>query len=405
MTLLIGLTVLPMLVVLVSIHELGHLLAALACRTKPLEFGIGLPPRACTTYWGRTRVNLTPDLIAGLRPGMWVRCVSRSGPDGLLTAFRIDRTVKPPPGMETAPADALIHEGKIRAIDDAGIEVSDFVISINWLPLGGFVRLAGEEHSDVPRGLSNKNWPQRMSVAMAGVIANLAIALPLLVAAQWTQAQTPALVSQVEPGSPAHRAGIKPHDRIVRIDGNRIRTARDIQRINRKTAGQKPQWTIQRADALTVTRVDHQGVAGVYFMEQPSVRPGITTAAQDGFGTYARATMYLASVPGKWIRQGETPEIAGPVAAGATVAKVSRQNGITAWLAAAAVISLSIGIINLLPLPPLDGFKMALMVLEAARRGHRLDIQKERMINRTGYAALLTLAAGFCVLETLRILI
>lgn len=405
MTLLLGLTVLPMLVALVSIHELGHLLAALLCRTKPLEFGIGLPPRAWAMHLGNTRVKLTPADLDGLRPGDWIRCISREGADGTLTAFRVDRSVKPPPGMETAPANALVHEGRIKSVEADGVRISDFAISINWLPLGGFVRLAGEEHPDVPQGLSGCNWAQRMSVATAGAIINLAVAFPLLIAAQWTQVQPPAVVTDVMHDSPAHRAGIKPQDRIIEIDGHTVRTARDVPRLNRKTAGQNPGWTIQRDGKLVATNVNHQGIAGINFNESPSARPSLTNATQAGAGTYVRATLLLASVPGRWLRDGDQPQLAGPVATGQAVAEVSQRNGLTAWLAAAAVISLSVGIINLLPLPPLDGFKVALMLLEAARRGRRLDIQKERLINRTGYAALLTLGAGICIIETLQILL
>ena len=380
-------------------------MAAAACNAKPLEFGLGLPPRACALYIGKTRVNIPPDLMAGLSTSTWVRCVSRPDSNGTLTAFRLDRTRKPPPGLETAPPDALVHEGKIKSIDEAGIYLRDFAISLNWLPLGGFVRIAGEEHRQIHRGLASRNWAQRVTVALAGVIMNLLIALILLIAAQWTQMQPAAVITEVFQESPAQRAGIMAGDLITKIDGKRVSTARDIQRIVGQTAGRESTWSVSRDQKTIHLRITHEGRAGVGLGNTPEVRISLKTATQEGVRTYVKATNLLVSIPRRWIRDGVQPEISGPVTTGKVVAEVSRQNGITAWLSAAAVISLSIGAINMMPLPPLDGFKVSLLLLEAARGGRRIDIRKERVINGAGYAALLTIGAGICVIETLRLLI
>ena len=403
--LLIGLSVLPLLVCLISLHELGHLLAAAACKAKPLEFGLGLPPRAFAIYVGNTRVSLPPEIKEQLSPNTWVRCISRPAPDGTLAAFRLDRTRKPPPGMETAPPDALVHEGKVKSIDETGIYLRDFAISVNWLPLGGFVRIAGEEHQQIHRGLASRNWAQRVSVALAGVLVNLLIAFLLLVAAQWTQMQPSTTVSEVLPSSPAQRAGIMPGDMITNINGKDIKTAHDIHRMALETNGQQSTWTIRRNDKTEHLNIIHDGPTGIKLSINADTRLSVTQATQEGARSYAKATNLLVSIPKRWITDGVTPEISGPIATGKVVAQVSQQNGITAWLAAAAIISLSIGVINILPFPPLDGFKVSLLILEAARGGRRLGIKKERTINGAGYAALLTLGAGICVIETIRLMI
>ena len=405
MTLLIGLSILPVLVILISLHELGHLLAAAACRAKPLEFGIGLPPRATAIHIGNTRVRITPKLLADLSPGQWIRCISRPDDDGTLRAFRVDTNAKPQPGMETAPIDALIHEGVIRSKDGEGIHIRDLAISINWLPLGGFVRIAGEEHSSTPRGLASRSWPQRSTVALAGVTMNLLIALPLLVAAQWTQMQPPATVAEVLPGSPAQQAGILAGDRIVTIGGKKTKLAQDAVREIRLSAGRPTQWQILRRQQTISVTVHHHGTAGIHTGQAPTVRLSMGDSAQAAAQTYARATHLIVTLPKRWIEERQAPEISGPIMTGKVLADVSRKNGITAWLTTTALISLSVGIINMLPLPPLDGFKMGLLLVEAARKGERLDPKKERTINVAGYAAMLTLATGICIIETLQMLI
>ena len=405
MTLLIGLTILPILVILISLHELGHLLAAIACRAKPLEFGIGLPPRAAAIHIGNTQVRIPQEILKGLSPGNWVRCVSRPGEDGILQAFRVDTTVKPPPGMRTAPADAIVHEGTIRTKDTDGIRIRDLAISINWLPLGGFVRIAGEEFPTTPSGLASRTWPQRAAVALAGIAVNLMIALALLITAQWIQTQPPATVAEVFANTPAQEAGILASDRILSIDDQETKLARHAMQAIRHTTGQPTQWIIERNGQILPLTVLHQGKAGIRLGAAPRVRMNLLESTQAGAKTYARATQLIVTLPRRWIDQRQTPEISGPVMTGKVLAEVSRQNGITAWLATTAIISLSVGIINLLPLPPLDGFKMTLLLLEAARGGKRLDARKERTINVAGYAAMLTLSAGVCIIETLRMMI
>ena len=181
---------LPLLLVLVVLHELGHFITARCFGIKILEFGIGIPPRAWGFYTGRTEVAINGDQM-GLRldseqarecqRGKRVVVWSRERADGGLEAVVV-APIKSAKQYDTNNLDKglLRHEGRIREFGHDHLVLADMVYSINWLPFGGFVRPAGENNM-VPRGMESKPPWQRLIVLVAGVTVNLAL-VPILFA-------------------------------------------------------------------------------------------------------------------------------------------------------------------------------------------------------------------------------
>ena len=161
-------SLLPLLVVLVVVHEFGHFATARAMGVKVLEFGIGFPPRAFGIYTGRTPVLTdSATLFAGLpgpqaiQPGMRLKVSSAEDADGNLLAKRVEAAGGPrehetddEPRFDDE--DLLKHEGKVRAVAPGSFILADMLYSVNLMPLGGFVRLAGESNPNVPRSLASK---------------------------------------------------------------------------------------------------------------------------------------------------------------------------------------------------------------------------------------------------------
>ena len=177
----------PMLVVLVVVHEFGHYATARKLGVKVLEFGVGFPPRAYTLYTGKTRVLISPDTrfinLSGpsdIQLGSLVKVSSGEDSQGNLVA----RVIELPPAAKSliarlsgkaksdevsAPVEPevipdsdelLKHEGKVRAVENGSIVLADMLYTMNWAPLGGFVRLAGESNPAVPRSLAGKGTRQ-----------------------------------------------------------------------------------------------------------------------------------------------------------------------------------------------------------------------------------------------------
>ena len=180
-----------MLLLLVVVHELGHFATARSMGAKVVEFGVGFPPRAFGLYTGRTRVLIDPDTsfvnlesLAGLWLGQIVKVSSTEDTHGNLVA----RTIEAPEsrrgllsrgaGKEVfqenvEPEGLLKHEGKVRAVEAGSIIIADMLYSVNWTPLGGFVRMAGESNPAVPRSLSGKGVGTRFLVLAAGPLMKI----------------------------------------------------------------------------------------------------------------------------------------------------------------------------------------------------------------------------------------
>lgn len=184
-------TLAPLLLILVVVHELGHFATARAIGVKVLEFGVGFPPRVFGVYTGRTQVLLHTrtrfigiDGPQSLQPGQMVKVASIYEEDLGLVAVEVDlhrqRDEDEEPSHFNRPVDHLLwHEGKVRSVSGGSFELADMLYSFNLIPLGGFVKLAGENNPTVPQSLASKSPAARIMVLSAGALMNAL--LPLLI--------------------------------------------------------------------------------------------------------------------------------------------------------------------------------------------------------------------------------
>ncbi len=187
-------TLVPLLIILVVIHEFGHFATARAMGVKVLEFGVGFPPRAFGVYTGNTAVLIDGGTrfiglsgASDLGRGQKVKVSSTEDAQGNLVARVIElsqKRVKGEPEEEpeeerSGEEDFLRHEGKVRSVGQGSFILADLLYSVNWAPIGGFVRLAGEANPNVPRSLASKGTGTRFLVLIAGPLMNAI--LPLLI--------------------------------------------------------------------------------------------------------------------------------------------------------------------------------------------------------------------------------
>ena len=328
------------LVILIVIHEAGHFFAAKLARVKVLEFGVGFPPR----LWG-------------LRKG-------------------------------------------------------ETVYSVNAVPLGGFVKMLGEENPSEPGSLAGKSAGARLAVMAAGPFMNLLTAV-VLFSALFIIPQNVRVgdvsVVDVLPDSPAAQAGVLPGDVILEANGRALDNDLDLRYEIALSLGQEMTWLIQR------------GREQVSLSLAPQVNPpegsgatGIRVATENVVYEKRSAALWRAPILGlqrtgqvlvlvkneftKWISGGAAPELTGPVGMAHVVGEVAQADGLqqidrlVAALSLAAVISLSLGIFNLLPIPALDGGRILFVVIEWVRRGKRISPQKEGLVHLVGFAVLIMVA-------------
>ena len=425
MTILIFIVVLGVLVIA---HELGHFTVAKLCGIRVIEFGVGYPPR----IFGFTR--------------------------------------------------------------------GDTTYSLNLLPLGGFVRMLGEEDPDGPESFASKGAWRRLAVLGAGSAMNALLPVVLLtivfILPQPVRV-TDAAVLEVAPGSPAEAAGVLAGDIVRTADGRQIDNSADLQTAIQLRLGADMVWTVERQGRLDELRIPEarvapppgQGAVGILLTDGrltvTDVAPG-STAERIGL---REGDLFLRVGSSRVLNEGDPEEVAageleadpgapvnvdvlrsagiaslelppglggldgltvstrpeeprsqGPLrAVGSSIRQmweilVLFRNEISRWVAGSggiqvsgpvgiaqitgdvaraglsplitwtALLSINLAIVNLLPIPALDGGRILFVLVELARGGRRLAPSKERMVHLVGFAVLIGAIIAISVNDIQRLL-
>lgn len=327
----------------------------------------------------------------------------------------------------------LVHElGHFWAARKTGMNVEEFGLgfppratsiirggtrySLNWLPLGGFVKIKGENaDSGDTDSFSSKSIPARFVVLAAGVTMNMILAWMLLSAALAlgspqaiagedtgaNQRNERIVFGHVVPDSPAATAGIESGDVVVKIDGQDVSSVEMVQSLTQERAGQSVVYTVVREGQTREFAVtprqnppQGQGALGVQLAEFADVSYPLGQAVVRGAEltwNYFKLTLIgFAEI----IRQLFTSEkVSGDVAGPIGIAVLSgqfAQMGLSAFLQFMAILSINLAIINALPIPALDGGRIMFLAIEAIR-GKKVRAHIEQYSHAIGFALLLAL--------------
>lgn len=273
--------------------------------------------------------------------------------------------------------------------------------SLRVLPVGGFLRVAGEEASAVgaaipeTRRYDKKTVLQRMIFVAGGSFMNFLLAA-LIFASIFMFVGVPSnqpVLGSVNEGWPAAQAGLQPGDRILRIGDAAIATWPDLQRAITESAGQPLVFVLRRGEeemSVLVTPQRDQATNRLLVGVSPkNERFDPLTAVFLGVREMAGLTAEILSVIGRMLTGRLPAEGAGPIGMVVMVGEVAR-TGIANLLSFAAIISIQLGLFNLLPIPALDGSKLVFLALERLR-GKPVDPEKENMIHLIGFVLLMVL--------------
>lgn len=349
--------------VLVLVHEAGHFFVAKLLKIKVEEFGFGLPPRAF------------------------------------------------------------------------GIKYGETLYSINWLPIGGFVKLYGEDEAgsgsvslkkqkidkkDAHRAFFSRPKWQKALVVSAGVIMNFILAVVIITFLfAVVGVATPTnrvLVAEVAKGSPAESAGLRQGDLIETVMGKKITTTEGMIVLTKANEGKEISITVKTKDdkeefiKVTPRKVypKDQGPVGIA-IEQEFVNKKYPwyEAPFVGVKEAVKETIMivegLAGLVMQLITKGAVPtDVAGPVGIAQLTGKVV-DIGFAAVLSFVALLSLNLAIINILPIPALDGGRLLFIVIEAVTR-KKVNPEIEGYAHTIGMAVLLALIALITLHDVLRVL-
>lgn len=357
-----------LLVILVVVHELGHAIAARRNGVVVEEFGIGFPPRA----WKKKLKN------------------------GIL-------------------------------------------FTLNWLPLGGFVKLQGENDSAQKNGdYGAANLWVKTKILLAGVFINWLVAailfsglalygIPKIIPNQFSMPQDTHIIREqitlaaVVDGSPADKAGLKVGDQIVRFDGQRLERPGDLNRLTEANKGETVELRYNRDNVeytakatLNEENTNNQGYLGVGSAQRELIR-ATWSAPIVGVGTTVQLTTFTLQSLGqmlgdlgsglieklqffnpnaqesanqKFEQVGQN--VAGPVGILGVIFPAAREAGFDTLIMLTALISLTLAIMNALPIPALDGGRWFTTVIFRLIR-KPLTKEIEEKINATGFILLMAL--------------
>ncbi len=365
-------------------------------------------------------------------------------------------------GLIMFVALVVVHEfGHFIVARRNGVEVEEFgigfpprakvlarkngtVYTLNWLPLGGFVRLKGEHTADTDNGtFGAASIGVKSKIMIAGVAMNLATAfvlltllallgMPKIIDNQYTYAKdtkvlrNDVFVAEVEPGSPAEKAGIRSRDRLVSINNGRqtnniITSAEKLPDFTHQFAGQEIDVAIVsagKAKNLKVTLrqaaeveaskntdkpLGYMGIVPTDYTLQRSTWSAPIVAAglikQFTFMTFeglGKAAANLVQGHGKQASEG----VAGPIGI-FVLLKDGSELGYQFIFLIIAIISLTLAIMNALPIPALDGGR--LFVTWAYKLAKKpLSKRREDMIHGTGFALLMVLFVLITIVDVKR---
>jgi regulator of sigma E protease len=408
---------------LIFVHEFGHFITARKSGIKAEEFGFGFPPRifGIQMLKGKKVEKISEE------EKMDIEISDYKTPSG-------EEVIKEVITDRIREVDKEVKVKKWRFIwgkrdteeewkEEPGLE-SDTIYSINWIPLGGFVRIKGEDGSmaNDPDSFAAKSAKKRIVVLAAGVIMNFLLAWVLISAAMMIGAPQPieegqpssgtALdskiqVSQVTSGSPAEASGLKIGDEVVRCVGiaticnKRFTEIKEVQDYISSNKGKEITLSIKRGsnfiDLKSTPRIDYpedQGPLGISLTSTQIIQyPWYEAISRGLVATYNLIVLIVTTLFGMikniFIGQKVAVDVSGPIGI-ALLTKQVTELGLVYILQFAAILSINLGIINILPFPALDGGRILFILIEKIK-GSPVSQKVEQAIHSSGFILLIML--------------
>ena len=338
----------------------------------------------------------------------------------------------------------FIHEfGHYITAKKSGIMVSEFALgfgpkliykkvgetlySIRAIPLGGFCNMVGEFPADESmdekekeiyakakedgRLFTQKSALTRLAVILMGPIMNFLLALLIFIIAFSifgvpTSVTGEAVLGEVIPEQPAAEAGLRANDRILAIDGTEVESWEEMAALIHENEGREITIRYQRNESinsLSITPVSSDevdgGVIGIY---PQLVRENVGVFQAVSLGVVQTGQIFRMTIAGfaQMISTRSAEDIGGPVMIASIIGQAARV-GIINVLNWTAIISINLGIINLLPFPALDGGRISFILVELVR-GKPVDPEKESYVHLVGFAILLMLMVFIIYRDVMR---
>jgi len=324
-------------------------------------------------------------------------------------------------------ARVRVHEFGIGFPPRARVIGSDHetLYTLNWLPIGGFVRLEGEDgDSEDERSFTRARLPVKIGILVAGVFMNVLLAFVIFFGIAWLATPLAKVTwDEVQPDSPAAAAGLAAGDGLYSIDGRTFDYFAGPEPIIaelRANAGQEVALGIIQADGSTeevtaTLRPESEigptqgalGISGLGFAPTGGyTQTDPPTALRLGAERTVSALLLIVAGLGQLVTSlvsnpATAPPVTGPVGIAVQVGDVFWQLGPIFTLYFVGLLSANLALVNILPFPPLDGGRI-LMTFIKSIAGTRISVQAERLTYLVGFVALFGLIIWITFFDIVR---
>nr|WP_244244629.1 RIP metalloprotease RseP [Marinilactibacillus kalidii] len=392
--------------IIVVVHEFGHFYFAKRAGILVREFSIGFGPKIFFHRKGETTytIRLLPvggyvrmagyEEEADLRAGMPVTLMLNDKQ----VVEKIDIQNKHQ-SVDSLPLevtsfdleDELFISGRVDGVD----EIETYTVSETALLIekdGTMLQIAPRK-----RQFQSASLPNRMLTNFAGPLNNFILAIVAFMLLGFMQGGVPSsepLIGEVQPDAPAAEAGLETGDRILSIEGNEISSWMDMVGVIEQSPDTALDFEVKKTNGtvteMTITpQADENSDAGKVGIGQ-TMDDSLSSKIAYGFVQPWSIVMQIFTILGSFLTGGfSLDQLGGPVAIYATTQTVVRAGaiGVISWI---GFLSVNLGIMNLLPIPALDGGKLLLNIIEGIRK-KPISEEKEGLITLVGVGFLLVL--------------
>lgn len=359
--------------IIILIHEFGHFLLAKKNGVIIHEFSIGMGPKIYSKEKNGTEYSLRILPIGGY--------VSMEGEED---------------GFDKSEEDELNTSKDSDLILDTQDEIKE--------------KNQNYDEDEINEGsFANKTVLQRASIIFAGPFFNFLGCIGFLVVLFLIIGVPTTKVATLVDNAPAQTVGIKAGDEIISINGKNVESSTDITNIITESEGKEINLVVNREgkdlefDLSPEYSKDTQSyIIGITFDRTKNIIKSFTTSITTTWDITVQMVEFLGQLVTGRVAGGISNSVAGPVGVIGMVSDAAK-TGITNLLYLGAIISLNLGIMNLIPFPALDGGRLLLLLIEALRGGKKLDPSKESMINIVGISILMAFMLFITYKDILRL--
>jgi regulator of sigma E protease len=430
MTVLISiLSFILVLLPLIIFHEFGHYFSAKFFKIKVLEFGFGFPPKLFSVWSGNNSLKISQKLKekylhAKSNKNLFIT-TDLANDNPVLGDIFVTKS------EATKGSNEEFIEISSHFLKEDEIHFKEMQWSFNILPLGGFVRPFGEENSNHPESFYVKKSYQRLIVLVSGVLVNFILPFFLFFLANLIPGDTPKsdlIILDVVKDSPAYIAGLKVGDKILLINDRSIYDMSSLQKSITASLGEKIIIKIERGtpnlfseaweekffydgDFKSVSVIprwnppEGEGAMGISILIDNTIRVKSDSSISESFDKSIFNVFQLFDLSINSIKAmvfgSSNPQFSGPTAVGPVgisqitgtiaVAEINLRDKLMIYVELISILSLSLAVINLLPIPALDGGRILFVLIEILRNGKKVSAEKERLVHGLGFIFMIAL--------------